>query len=242
MTTEPAVRSRADLRTDIVEAAAQLLQEQGAHAVTTRGVAERAGVQAPTIYRLFGDKDGLVDAVAEHVMATYVATKAVALDDPGDPGDPVADLRAAWQLHVEFGLTHPELFALLSAPGRDQPSPATAAGIELLRNRVRRLATAGLLRVDERRAVLMIHAAGTGTVLALADVPAAERDLGLADAMFDALISGLLTSTPALPDPTVTAVSVAFAVLVPDLPGLSNAERTLMTEWLARSLAHLRTQ
>ncbi|WP_328341958.1 helix-turn-helix domain-containing protein [Micromonospora sp. NBC_00421] len=37
----------------------------GARAVTTRGVAERARVRAPTIYRLFGDKDGLVEAVAE---------------------------------------------------------------------------------------------------------------------------------------------------------------------------------
>src|SRR5687768_5320162 len=101
--------ARDDVRTGIVEAAARLLQEQGARAVTTRGVAQAAGVQAPTIYRLFGDKDGLLDAVAEHVMATYVATKAVAAVD----ADPVADLRVGWRMHVDFALANPELHALL---------------------------------------------------------------------------------------------------------------------------------
>ena len=43
-------------------------------------MAEAAGVQPPTLYRLFGDKDGLIDAVAEHVMATYVAAKSEPID------------------------------------------------------------------------------------------------------------------------------------------------------------------
>src|ERR1700677_3669653 len=50
-------------RENLVEVAARLLREQGAAAVTTRAVALAAGVQAPAIYRLFGDKDGLLDAV-----------------------------------------------------------------------------------------------------------------------------------------------------------------------------------
>ena len=67
--------SRSDTRSRIVDVAARLLQEEGSAAVTTRGVAEAAGVQAPAIYRLFGDKDGLLEAVAEYVMATYVSEK-----------------------------------------------------------------------------------------------------------------------------------------------------------------------
>lgn len=39
-------------------------------AVPTRPVAKVAGVPAPTIFWKFGDKDGLMGAVAEHVMAT----------------------------------------------------------------------------------------------------------------------------------------------------------------------------
>src|SRR6478752_6009898 len=86
-----------DARARILAAATDLLATGGRDALTTRAVAAAAGVQAPTIYRLFGDKDGLLDAVAEHVMATYVAEKtAVADAEARAEGDPVADLRSAW--------------------------------------------------------------------------------------------------------------------------------------------------
>src|SRR5689334_15303054 len=166
-----------DARAPILDAAARLLAEHGARGVTTRAVAQAAGVQAPTIYRLFGDKDGLIDAVAEHAMATYVAGKS-SLDANADP---VACLREGWRRHVDFGLANPDLFAMLNTPGRPAQSPATAAGIEVLRARVRRLASAGLLRVHEDRAVSMIHAAGTGTVLALLAMPVHSRDAGLSE-------------------------------------------------------------
>ncbi|MBQ1012875.1 TetR/AcrR family transcriptional regulator, partial [Micromonospora sp. M51] len=78
MVTTQDMASRDDVRAGIVAAATELLREKGANAVTTRAVAQAAGVQAPTIYRLFGDKDGLIDAVAEHVMASYVSGKSVA--------------------------------------------------------------------------------------------------------------------------------------------------------------------
>lgn len=222
------------MRSDIVGVAARLLREQGIAALTTRGVAQAAGVQAPTLYRLFGDKDGLIDAVAEHVMATYVATKTDTAADAGD--DPVEGLRSGWRTHIDFGLANPELYAILNTPGRSQRSPATAMGIEVLRTLVRRLAAAGLLRVAEPRALAMIHAAGTGTVLALICVPADERDLGLSDAMFDAVLTAILATTAATADTTISTVAITFATMVPDLPALTDAERTLMAEWLERSI------
>ncbi|WP_328654149.1 TetR/AcrR family transcriptional regulator [Micromonospora sp. NBC_00330] len=228
--------TRDDVRAGIVAAATHLLREKGANAVTTRAVAQAAGVQAPTIYRLFGDKDGLIDAVAEHVMATYVSGKSVAAD--GATGDPVADLRAGWRAHVEFGLTNPELYALIATRGSGAPSPATIAGLDVLRRRVRRLAAAGLLRVDEERALMMIHSAGNGTILTLLGMPADQRDLGLGEAMLDAVLTNILTTTPVTPDTTANAVAVTFATVLPDLPGLTDAERALMAEWLHRSLTH----
>lgn len=229
---------RADARLDIVVAAARILRQDGAQAVTTRAVAQAAGVQAPAIYRFFGDKDGLIDAVAEHVMATYAAEKATAAERLGS--DPVEDLHAAWDTHIQFGLAHAELYVLLNTPGRGSRSPATTAGINVLRTRLQRIAAAGLLRVDEQRALDVIHAAGAGTVLALLSASAQERDLGLADAMFDAAAAAILTTTPATPDPTVSAVAVTFLTVLADLPALTNAERTLMAEWITRSLSHLR--
>ena len=139
----PSVRSR------ITGAAALLLREGGVHGVTTRAVANAAGVPTPTIFRIFGDKDGLMDAVAEHVMATYVAAKAEVASR--EEGDPVDDLRRAWRSHIDFWLANPDLFVLLSTPGRLARSPATATGADVLAARVRRLAQSGLLAVPSPR-------------------------------------------------------------------------------------------
>ncbi len=62
-------------RGKIVSAAIRLLNHGGRDAVTTRAVAEAAGVQAPTIYRLFGDKGRLLDAVAEYGFAAYLGQR-----------------------------------------------------------------------------------------------------------------------------------------------------------------------
>jgi AcrR family transcriptional regulator len=231
-----------DARTRIVDAAERLLRTEGAAAVTTRAVAHAAGVQAPTLYRLFGDKDGLLDAVAEHVMGTYASEKAAVADAAARAdADPVEELRAAWRLHVEFGLANPELFALIVAPGRSSRSPAAEAGLAVLRARIRRVAAAGRLRVDEQRALEMIHATGTGTVLALLEQPPRERDLSLVDAMDDLLATAVLLESPVAADASVVARAAAFTTVLPDLPALSDAERALMTEWLQRALVALRT-
>ncbi|GIF07556.1 TetR/AcrR family transcriptional regulator [Actinoplanes siamensis] len=226
---------RGEVRAMLVEAASRLLREQGARAVTTRGVAQAAGVQPPTIYRHFRDKDGLLDALAEHVMVEYVHAK----PSPGTD-DPLTELRAGWDQHIEFGLANPELYLLINTPGRK--SPATAAGREVLHHRVHRLAEAGLLRVDEAHAAEIIHAAGSGTIVALLSQPPATRDLSLATAMFDAVTAAILTGRPAAAEPGVLPLAVAFATAVADLPGLSPAERTLMSEWLARAIAELQSR
>ncbi len=228
-TTRTATRAR------IVDAAARLLGEQGPEAVTTRRVADAAGVQAPAIYRLFGDKDGLLDAVAEHVMATHVAAKTAVVEAAAtDDTDPMEDLRAGWESHVEFGLAHPSLFVMLNDPSRGPGSPAVQAGRLVLESRIQRVAATGRLRVSERRAVDLVHAAGTGAVLALLQTPAEQRDLGLADAMYDAVVAQLTTdAAPPAEDGVVTA-AVALRAVVPRITALSAAERQLAVEWLDR--------
>src|SRR5580698_6011014 len=94
-------------RAQLVEVAANLLASQGPDAVTTRSVALAVGVQAPTIYRLFGDKSGLLDDGVEHGFATYLTNKPPVGTD-ADADDPIAALRAGWDLHVGFGLANPE--------------------------------------------------------------------------------------------------------------------------------------
>jgi len=88
----------------VLEAAARLLSSGGVDAVSTRAVATAAGVQPPTIYRQFGDKEGLLDAVTGFVLRGYLQNKRQAeITD-----DPVQDFRDSWDLHVDFGLTHPD--------------------------------------------------------------------------------------------------------------------------------------
>ena len=224
-----------DTRDRIVGVATRLLQEEGPGAVTTRGVAEAAGAQAPAIYRLFGDKDGLLDAVAEQVMATYVSTKAATVRAASaDDVDPLEDLRAGWERHIDFGLANPTLFRLLNDPDRVRRSSAAAAGLELLASRVHRVAQTGRLRVGEQRAVGLLHAAGIGAVSALLATPVATRDAGLADQLYDAVLAQILTGAPRAPEAGHTSAAVALRAVAPALDVLSGAEQDLLAEWLDR--------
>lgn len=224
-------------RSKITEAAALLLREGGVHAVTTRAVANEAGVPTPTIFRIFGDKDGLMDSVAEKVMATYVAAKSDLASR--EDGDPVEDLREAWRSHVDFGLANPDLFVLLSTPGRLARSPSTAAGAGVLEARVRRLAESGLLAVAEPQAVGLIHAAGTGAVLALLQQPVQSRDTSLADTMLETVLRAVLTTAPSPSASNLAPLAIAFRTAIPHLPGLTDGERRLLTEWLNRTIPEI---
>ena len=218
-------------RAQLVEVAAELLATQGQDAVTTRSVALAAGVQAPTIYRLFGDKSGLLDAVVEQQWARYVACKPpVSADD-----DPVEGLRAGWECHVGFGLSSPVLFRLMHTVLRTPDGrAAAAAGIGMLQARVHRVAEAGRLRVTERRAADLIHAAGTGVVFTLIDQAEDERDETLADTAWESVCATILTdaSTAAITGPAAAAVTLRAAL--PDLTALTAAERALLGDWLDR--------
>jgi AcrR family transcriptional regulator len=234
---------RADVRDRIVTAAAELLRQDGASGVTTRAVADRAHVQPPTIYRLFGDKDGLLDAVAEHAMTAFSRTKSAAVRAAAEHEvDPVADLRTGWELTVGFGLDNPDLFVIMSDPRRGRGSPAVAAGLRLLEDRLRRVAAAGRLAVRERDAVRLLHAAGTGAVLTILEEPEGERDPALADAAFAAVMTQICTPDPA-GAPSVGASATRTAALTlrsvaPDLAALSAAERSVLAEWLDRIVDH----
>jgi AcrR family transcriptional regulator len=224
------VPSRDRTRAQLVEVAAELLATAGPDAVTTRSVALAAGVQAPTIYRLFGDKSGLLDAVVEHGYASYMARKHLDADS-----DPIESLRAGWELHVGFGLANPELFRLMHTALRTpQGRAAAATGIEVLRARVHRVAAAGRLRVTERRAVELIQAAGTGVVFTLIGQTTGERDDTLADTAWESVCATILTDQPAAAITGPAAAAVTLRAALPDLRALTLAERALLGDWLDR--------
>ncbi len=52
----------------IVAAAVEIMRESGLDAISMRSVASRLGVTPPPVYSRIGNKDALIDAVAEHVL------------------------------------------------------------------------------------------------------------------------------------------------------------------------------
>jgi AcrR family transcriptional regulator len=228
------VAAREVSRQRLVEMAADLLAREGREAVTTRAVAAAAGVQAPAIYRLFGDKDGLLDAVAEHGYATFLAAKHADVR----PEDPVEDLRAGWDLAVDFGLANPELYTLMHGePGRGTDSAAFRAGMEILLGRIHRLATSGRLRVGGDLAAFLIHATARGAVLTWLSLPGDQRDPALLTALREAMITAVTLDEPAVRDASPASAAWALRALLPEQTALSSAEQHLLGEWLDRLTA-----
>ncbi|MBU6530753.1 TetR/AcrR family transcriptional regulator [Streptomyces mayonensis] len=223
--------SRSDqTRQRVIEAAIGLLARGGRDAVTTRAVAEAAGLQPPAIYRLFGDKEGLLDAVAEHGFATFLASKRV---DP-DPPDPIADLRAGWDVAVEFGLAHPALYTLMYTEPTRTESAAFRTGMGVLMGRIRRLAAGGWLRVGEELAAQIIHATARGAVLTWLSLPEERRDPALFATLRESMVAAVTVEQPAVRDSGPAGAARALRAALPEQSPLSDAEQRLLTEWLGR--------
>lgn len=226
--------NRDDTRTRIITAAIALLNDAGREAVTTRAVADAAGVQAPTIYRLFGDKTGLLHAVATYGFEHYLSQKRVR--KPSE--DPVADLRIGWDLHMEFGLKNPAIYSLMFGdPVPGSPPPAAAASRRVLEQHIRRIAVAGRLRVSEARAADLVHAAGCGTVMTLLAMPVERRDPSLSHAARDAVLAAITSDAPARASASAATAAVQLRAVLPETNVLSDGERALLAEWLDRLAA-----
>jgi len=234
-------RSGPDARARILRAATKLLAAGGRTAVTTRAVCAAAGAQPPTIYRHFGDMQGLLDEVARETLAVHVREQT----GRALTNDPVEDLRQGWDLHIAFGLAHPDAFALLySAPSIPASRSVIHEGVAVLEGLVARIAEAGLLRVDVALATDLIHAAGTGVTLALAGTPVEERDPRLCESMREAVLDAITVPAPveiqgagldALAPDRVAVHAVALQTLLTDAPSvLTLTEQALLGDWLER--------
>ncbi|MFL1431748.1 MULTISPECIES: TetR/AcrR family transcriptional regulator [unclassified Nocardiopsis] len=233
---------RQDTRRRVIDAAADILTRQGREAVTTRSVSAAAGVQPPTLYRLFGDMAGLFDAVAADGFDRYLAGKQA--QEPS--GDPVRDLRAGWDLHVRFGLDNPAHYVLMYAPGASREGGAAAARARgILRGLVGRVAEAGRLAIDAETAAEMIHTAGVGLVLSL--IERGEDDPRLSEAVREAVLAAVVTDPAPAEDSGgtggtgVSAHANALRVLLSGdgaEGALTPGEAALLDELLVRLASH----
>ena len=228
-----------DMRERILQAAARLLNEGGREAVSTRSVSRAAGVQAPTIYRQFGDMQSLLDAIASHGYAAYIASHRAR--EAGQ--DPVEDLRQGWDMNIAFALANPALYTLMYGhPRPGAPHPAVAELRGVLLGLVQRVAEAGRLRVGVERAADMLSAAGGGVALVLIAQSSAGGDRALSVATREAILAAIIAESHAVPaqahrapvrDATRHAVALKAALSWEARP-FTTAELALLDEWLAR--------
>jgi hypothetical protein len=143
-----------------------------------------------------GGRAGLLEAVAEHGFTTFIATKRAT----PRPRDPIEDLRAGWELAIQFGLENPALFTLMYSEPTRPASPALKAGMEILMGRIRRLATSGRLRVDEELAAAIIHATARGAVLTWLSPPDDGRDPALLTTLRESMVAAVTSERPAVRD------------------------------------------
>lgn len=218
-------------RNRILEAATELLASGGREAVSSRAVSAVAGVQAPTIYRIFGDMNGLLDAVAEHGYNSYIASR----DGLPRSNDPITDIRNGWDLHVDLGLDNPALYGLIySDPHGTEIRPALATVARGLQRTVKRIAEIGRLGMSEERATHLVHAANRGLVLTLMSLPEDQRDRTLSDTARDSVIATIITDHPSQAPSRAIAAAATLRAVLGQVTALTPLERELLGEWLDR--------
>ncbi|MFJ6898446.1 TetR family transcriptional regulator [Streptomyces hokutonensis] len=79
----PVQRRSAERLTRILDACADLLDEVGYDALSTRAVAVRAGVPIGSVYRFFGNKRAMADALAQRNLERYTERVTERLKEAG---------------------------------------------------------------------------------------------------------------------------------------------------------------
>lgn len=140
----PATDRSARQRADIVDAAVTLVTEEGPLALTTRRLAEAAGVTTMTIYSRFGGMDSVSSAVFDAGFAR-LTEHLKAVESTGSAAQDVLECCRAYR---RFGVANPGLYSIMfeRAIELDPSSSSSAAGysFEFLVERVSRLVDAGI--------------------------------------------------------------------------------------------------
>lgn len=106
---------------EIVAAARELLEEEGADALSMRRLAERLGIRAPSIYKHLPDKQALEAAL----MSAGFEEAAARFEEAAGGGEPLPALGAAYR---SFAREHPHLYRLMTE--RPLPRERLAPGVE----------------------------------------------------------------------------------------------------------------
>lgn len=122
----PKVKTEAEkqvVRTVIMDAARDLFIHQGVDAVTMRGVANKIGYSATSIYRYFSDKEQLLRAVVD----ADVLKLAQALQSTLTISDPLERFLQFGQHYVQFALANPNHYRMMFMTQHPPCDPALSS-------------------------------------------------------------------------------------------------------------------
>ena len=145
----------------VLEVARAVLRDEGAGALTTRRVCELAGITAPTLYHHFGDKHGLLRALAASELHNFFAEKRSVRPTANSE----ADLMRGWDDWIGFARAKPQLVAALRQ-GDDGTIALRQAAEAIVIERLERLPKDRPLRVPKDVAAQAL-VAGANTVVQL---------------------------------------------------------------------------
>jgi AcrR family transcriptional regulator len=222
-----------DTRTRVLEAASTLLQASTDRDISTRAVSEAVGIGTPMLYRLFGDKNGLLAAVVDHAFDGYLTQKR----DQPPSDDPADDLYLAWDAHVEFAMDNPTVYRIAFGPSLDYVPAGVEKARELLLQRFVRCAEAGQLNTTPDNAAQAMMAAAAGVCLCMLSQPAGYDDPELSRRVRDAVLAGLLVKKPVRTTKgtagRLETVALQLAALIrSSSTSLTGAESGMLLQWL----------
>lgn len=170
-------------------AALAVLRDGGPAALTTRAVCERAGVTAPTLYHHYGDKEGLLRAVAESELQAFFGRKQRM--KPSD--DPLRDVKRGWDDWIAFAIEQPDLVRAVRTGGGSAASMREAAEA-IVRVRLSRLATQVPLTVDIATGARMLVVTANAVVQLLLDGVSAPEVRRLSVLVRDGMLRSIIAA------------------------------------------------
>jgi AcrR family transcriptional regulator len=105
-----------DLRSALIEGAAELIAERGERRFSLAQLSRSLGVSAAAPYRHFADRDELLAAVALRALHAFAETLGAESSETDPPEDRLAAMAAAY---VRFAAGQPALFGLVFGLGLD---------------------------------------------------------------------------------------------------------------------------
>jgi len=122
-----------DLPAALVSAALEIVDESGVNALTLRAASRKVGVSHAAPAHHFGDKRGLLAAVAEEGFRLQVAEMQRGVEQA--PDHALTRFRAVGAAYITFAVTHPARFRVMFhaelADKSDFPGLAEAAALSL---------------------------------------------------------------------------------------------------------------